>query len=135
MSDAQKLIADVIGRHRVETGMRIGGGERAEWLECLGCGWESEEFDLDDTEVRREIERVKRAHLAAEIDKALGGLTGEWGVVVAYPPRPDDGYPGAVVTLDSYRLRDAAETVKRTKYPEDDYEVRSRWVSGWSVAE
>lgn len=72
------------------------------------------------------------AQVAAEIEKALGGLSSEWSVVVAYPPRPDDGYPGAVVTLDSYRLREAAEMVKRTKYPEEDYEIRSRFVSGWS---
>lgn len=69
--------------------------------------------------------------LAAEIDTALGGLTEQWGVVIDYPPRPEDDYPGAVVTLDTYTLREAAEIVKRDKYPEDCYEVRRRWVSSW----
>lgn len=76
----------------------------------------------------------KLNELAAEIDTALGGLTQEWGVVIDYPPRPEDDYPGAVVILDTYKLREAAEIVKRTKYPEDCYEVRPRWVSGWNQA-
>lgn len=76
----------------------------------------------------------KLNELAGEIDAALGGLTREWGVVIDYPPRLDDNYPGAVVTLDTYKLREAAEIVKRTKYPEDCYEVRRRWVSGWNEA-
>lgn len=76
----------------------------------------------------------KLNELAGEIDAALGGLTREWGVVIDYPPRLDDNYPGAVVTLDTYKLREAAEIVKRTKYPEDCYEVRPRWVSGWNQA-
>jgi hypothetical protein len=76
----------------------------------------------------------KLDELAAEIDTALGGLTDQWGVVIDYPPRPEDDYPGAVVILDTYKLREAAEIVKRTKYPEDCYEVRRRWVSGWNEA-
>ncbi len=114
-----QLIADVQRKHRrilnLDDGFSYCQGTRSGQCDFQGG-------DLNDFE----------AHVAAEIDKALGGLAAEWGVVVAYPPRPDDGYPGAVVTLDSYRLREAAEDVKRTKYPEDDYEIRSRWVSGWS---
>ncbi|AXH69502.1 hypothetical protein SEA_MANTRA_79 [Mycobacterium phage Mantra] len=84
-SEAQNVIADVIGKHRLEKGMRMGRGERVEWWYCLECEWRSEDFDLDDSEVRREIERVKRMHVADEVDKALGGLTREeqW-VPVAY---------------------------------------------------
>lgn len=74
LTDAQKLIAEVLGTHRLEQGMRIGRGERVEWWTCIGCGWESPLFSLGVV-----MEDVKRAHLAVEIDKALGGLTREWG--------------------------------------------------------
>ncbi|AYR00437.1 hypothetical protein I5H98_gp080 [Mycobacterium phage Whouxphf] len=68
--EAQNLISDVMGKHRLEEGMRMGRGERVEWWCCLECGWRSEDFDLDDSEVRREIERVKRAHVAEEIEQS-----------------------------------------------------------------
>ncbi|QDF19972.1 hypothetical protein HWC44_gp085 [Mycobacterium phage ThetaBob] len=74
-SEAQNLIADVMGKHRLERGVRMGRVRRVEWWVCLECGWESEKFDLNDPEVAREIEQVKRAHVAEEVDKALGGLT------------------------------------------------------------
>lgn len=107
MSDAQDVMAEVAEKHRPYG------------LDCK-CGRPIN----SDADWSR--------HVAAEIDKVLGELTRQWGVVIDYPPRPEDGYPGAVVVLDSYRMREAAELVKRTKYPEDDYEVRPRWVSGWT---
>lgn len=73
-------------------------------------------------------------HVGVELAKALG-LTQEWGVGVIYPPRPDDGYPGAAVICDSYRLREAAENTKHHRYPEDDYSLVSRLVSEWTEAE
>ncbi|MCG7610366.1 hypothetical protein [Mycobacterium sp. CnD-18-1] len=106
MSDAQKLIADTIGRHRLERNLRIHNAERVEWWECTECGWESEEFDLNDSDVAREIERVKRGHLAAEIDKAIGGLTRE--------------YACGQRAGDDPRLEPIEEI---------------RWVSGWSEAQ
>ncbi|AXQ61027.1 hypothetical protein SEA_GIRR_79 [Mycobacterium phage Girr] len=48
-SEAQNVIADVIGKHRLEKGMRMGRGERVEWWYCLECEWRSEDFDLDDS--------------------------------------------------------------------------------------
>lgn len=109
VSEAQKVMAEVVRMHE-----RNPWGQHDGWWECC-CG-----------------EAYSHEHVAAEIDKVLGELTRQWGVVIDYPPRPEDGYPGAVVVLDSYRMREAAELVKRTKYPEDDYEVRPRWASGWT---
>ncbi|MDM2382264.1 hypothetical protein ACNQQN_25045 [Mycobacteroides chelonae] len=118
VSEAQKVIVGVLDSH-IEDGLTNYDTGRNE---CGCCTQRPDE--------------TYREHVAAEIDKVLGELTRQWGVVIDYPPRPEDGYPGAVVVLDSYRMREAAELVKRTKYPEDDYEVRPRWVSGWTeVAE
>lgn len=110
---ARDLIAEVVAAHQQ-------ADEYGYPIEECRCG---ESFPQDYAD-----------HVAGEIDAALGGLTREWGVVIDYPPRLDDNYPGAVVTLDTYKLREAAEIVKRTKYPEDCYEVRPRWVSGWNEA-
>ncbi|MFV8173773.1 hypothetical protein [Mycolicibacterium peregrinum] len=101
MSDAQKLIADVASKHRLKyddwavrdtdfytcaCGLKtpLGDGAHAEW-------WD--------------------AHLASEIDKALGGLTLEW-LAVAFDAR-GHGY-----------------LVHRTAKNVD--QLSSRWVSGWS---
>lgn len=116
--DALDVIAEVVARlaytHRVKLG-RCTCGERLR-------------VPSDSSHARH------LGQLAATEITALGGLSREWGVVIDYPPRPEDDYPGAVVVLDTYKLREAAEIVKRTKYPEDDYELRSRWVSGWNAA-
>ncbi|AER47921.1 hypothetical protein COURTHOUSE_70 [Mycobacterium phage Courthouse] len=117
-SEAQNVIADVIGKHRP-----IDSRDGEDGL--CSCGWQ---------EGVRWGPPTCAEHLAEEIDKALGGLTRRWGVVIEHPPRPADGYPGAVVELDSYKLREAAEITKRDQWPDDCYEVRSRWVSGWSEA-
>ncbi|AVO21685.1 hypothetical protein I5I01_gp80 [Mycobacterium phage MooMoo] len=106
-SEAQNLIADVMGKHRLERGVRMGRVRRVEWWVCLECGWESEKFDLNDPEVAREIEQVKRAHVAEEVDKALGGLTRE-----TVPARE-----GWILPPGWIGDRTAA-----------------RWVSGWSEA-
>lgn len=124
MSDAQKLIADVLGLHFLEKCMRVSTSERTEWWQCLGCGWESEEFDLDDTEVRREIERVKRAHLAAEIDKALGGLRVESALRVTV-----NQTDRRIVLTDPTDISAARRFATEENNTLADV---SRWVSGWS---
>ncbi|UAW08566.1 hypothetical protein SEA_MADMEN_89 [Mycobacterium phage MadMen] len=118
-SEAQNVIANALREHGYN-----GASCGAEYPrhEFCTCGWSGPG------------EGVHEQHQAEEIDKALGGLTRRWGVVIEHPPRPADGYPGAVVELDSYKLREAAEITKRDQWPDDCYEVRSRWVSGWSDA-
>lgn len=76
-SEAVVHIAEVLGEHRLEKSARLTPTERTEWWTCLGCDWASEEFDLDDSEVAREIERVKRRHLGEAVAAALGGITRE----------------------------------------------------------
>lgn len=117
--------------HRMERWSTSSPGRFEWWAHCTYCDHESPRFTTNEG-WENHLHNAQVAHQAVEIDKALGELTREWGVVVAYPPRPDDGYPGAVVTLDWYRQREGAESLKRMRYPEDDYEIRSRWVSGWS---
>lgn len=70
MSDAQKLIADVHYAH--------------EWLgECLGCrcGWNWPEERTHFCGEEERISKAHSAHVAAEIDKALGGLAREERVI------------------------------------------------------
>ncbi|AVO25485.1 hypothetical protein SEA_KYKAR_62 [Mycobacterium phage Kykar] len=115
ISEAQNVIAEVAQSHRRDSFYR------GAWFCHCGASY-------------RNTQDGWAEHLASEVDKALGGLTRRWGVVIEHPPRPADGYPGAVVELDSYKLREATEITKRDQWPDDCYEVRSRWVSGWSEA-
>lgn len=66
MSDAQKLIADVHHYHQW----------RGEVLGC-GCGWNWPEERTYFCGEEDRISKAHSAHVAAEIDKALGGLTRE----------------------------------------------------------
>jgi hypothetical protein len=88
MSDAQKLIAEVIGAHR---SFYVHGIDHDS---CTGCRWKG----CGDAE--------HAEHVAAEIDKALGGLT------------PDIRYGGAYHRIGT-------EQIWREKH-------ETRWVSGWS---
>ncbi|AHN84479.1 hypothetical protein PAPHU_61 [Mycobacterium phage Paphu] len=124
-SEAQNVIAGVVQKHQWHGGI-LGCGRGCDWRPSFDRTWACGEEDR--------LSREHAAHVAEEIDKALGGLTRRWGVVIEHPPRPADGYPGAVVELDSYKLREATEITKRDQWPDDCYEVRSRWVSGWSEA-
>ena len=63
MSDAQKLIADVHHYHQW----------RGEVLGC-GCGWNWPEERTYFCGEEDRISKAHSAHVAAEIDKALGGL-------------------------------------------------------------
>ncbi|QPO16674.1 hypothetical protein SEA_KASHFLOW_66 [Mycobacterium phage KashFlow] len=120
-SEAQNLMIEVIDAHTYN-GADVGFDMvRAEY--CI-CGW-SEEGD-----------GVHTAHVASEVDKALGGLTREeqWVPV----EESGDRWAG--------RSREAAEV--NLKYfsvtgidhdPEVDsplvrIEHEARWVSGWSEA-
>ena len=111
--DARKVIADVLGRHRIEQGMRIGGGERIEWWECLECGWTSGEHEIGTN-----LEPLKRDHLAAEIDTALGGLSREWGA------RMTGDTETSIVTEGTARYC-------ATQHPET-WTVLSRYVTDWA---
>lgn len=82
MSDAQKLIADVHHYHQW----------RGEVLGC-GCGWNWPEERTYFCGEEDRISKAHSAHVAAEIDKALGGLTrevgawGKWPDSIRHPSR------------------------------------------------
>ncbi|CQD25371.1 hypothetical protein BN970_07174 [Mycolicibacterium conceptionense] len=105
MSDAQKLIADVQRQHRrtlsLDDGLSYCQGARAGQCNYLGG-------DLSDFE----------AHLAAEIDKALGGLTREQRDA----DDCDCGHEAHPSFCDDYCVRF------------DPDKAKSRWVSRWSEA-
>ncbi|MFV8136471.1 hypothetical protein ACNQR7_02755 [Mycolicibacterium senegalense] len=103
MSDAQKLIADVQRQHRrtlsLDDGLSYCQGARAGQCNYLGG-------DLSDFE----------AHVAAEIDKALGGLTRETRTNAMSSSGMTTNYnTGEIVSYSDIR-RDA------------------RWASGWKEA-
>ncbi|QGH79216.1 hypothetical protein SEA_FLATHEAD_85 [Mycobacterium phage Flathead] len=121
-SEAQNLMIEVIDAHTYDGADRGFLGEhRVEY--CI-CGW-SEEGD-----------GVHTAHVASEVDKALGGLTREeqWVPV----EESGDRWTG--------RSREAAEANLKVfsvtgicHDPEADsplarIEHEARWVSGWSEA-
>lgn len=98
-SDAQKLIREVVRVHRF-TSRRVNNPNRPGFLvnveACKGCDWYGTERNDPDHD----------AHVASEVDKALGGLTQEHvsGMRVGDDPRMEPIY-------------------------------ESRWVSGWTVTE
>lgn len=105
MSDAQKLIADVHHYHQW----------RGEVLGC-GCGWNWPE---ERTYFCGEEDRISKAHsehVAAEIDKALGGLTRETRT---------NAMSSAGMTVDT-------KTGEQTWH--SDIRRESRWASGWKEA-
>lgn len=71
MSEAQRLMAEVMRVHRF-TSRRINNPNRPGFLlnveACKGCDWHGIERNNPDHD----------GHVAAEIDKALGGLTREY---------------------------------------------------------
>ncbi|SHW93292.1 Uncharacterised protein [Mycobacteroides abscessus subsp. abscessus] len=114
MSEVQKLMTEVLEQHylRAETN-RIGYcGQECDWSGQFG-------------------DHPK--HLAAEIDKALGGLTRE------YCARHHSGGGALGFTTESDASRHIADNppvpggVERP--PDPGYSgVESRWVSGWTEA-
>ncbi|APC43576.1 hypothetical protein I5H93_gp084 [Mycobacterium phage SuperGrey] len=126
-SEAQNVIAGVVQKHQWHGGI-LGCGR--------GCDWRP---SFDRTWACGEEERLSRehaAHVAEEIDKALGGLTRE----EQWVPVEESGHRWAG------RSREAAEV--NLKYfsvtgidhdPEVDsplvrIEHEARWVSGWGEA-
>lgn len=95
-----QLIADVHHYHQW----------RGEVLGC-GCGWNWPEERTYFCGEEDRISKAHSAHVAAEIDKALGGLTREW-LAVAFDAR---GH--------GYQVHRTAKNVDQ---------LSSRWVSGWS---
>ncbi|AQT78289.1 hypothetical protein B1R94_02130 [Mycolicibacterium litorale] len=60
-------IATALGRHSIERSLRIGGGERKEWWNCIECDWVSEIFEIGSVSG----ESLQRDHHAAVIVAAL----------------------------------------------------------------
>ena len=130
MSDVQKIIADTMALHFLERNLRIHETERTEWWECVGCGWESERFDLNDSEVEAEIHRVKRAHVATAIDTALGGLTREGGSAVLRTVGWSCYCGSSEMKIDAKSPTTCGRGHEITLPPPPGF-TRSRWVSGW----
>ncbi|AAN08012.1 hypothetical protein SEA_MODRAGONS_88 [Mycobacterium phage Modragons] len=95
-SEAQNVIAGVVQKHQWHGGI-LGCGRGCDWRPSFDRTWACGEEDR--------LSREHAAHVAEEIDKALGGLTAE--------SRP----------RGLWRCPDPAP-----KY------IESRWVSGWSEA-
>lgn len=101
MSDAQKLIADVHHYHQW----------RGEVLGC-GCGWNWPEERTYFCGEEDRISKAHSAHVAAEIDKALGKLTRE-------------------TVREQVPYGDSTSGVMPTAWKKP--RIRHRWVSvGWS---
>ncbi|SPX87664.1 Uncharacterised protein [Mycobacteroides abscessus] len=99
-SDAQKLIAEVINAHPERRAMGCNGED---------CGWLAGSHTPGP--------QTYPEHVAAEVDKALGGLTRE--------TRTNSMSSGG------YAVN--SKTGERTQH--SDYRYDSRWVSGWTVTE
>lgn len=125
-SDAQKLIAEVMVTHAlVYDDWAV---VDADFYTCA-CGWHlSTSASVHD----------HAAHVAAEVDKALGGLTREeqWTPITEngdrWKPRTRENAERDLLAetrenLDAHGLTDFAAVVA--------IEGESRWVSGWTVTE
>lgn len=119
MSDAQKLIADVLAQHQ-EFVVSLEESLPSYRVRCQGngevdgCAWDSYQYTYD------EAVRAFNDHLAAEIDNALGRLTREREV------RTPHG--------TSRALR-PGETNLGERLRSLGWRIEGRWVSGWSEAQ
>lgn len=105
MSDAQKLIAQVLQQHHFVTELQFDGTKLYHCEKCCGT----------KVCVAHSVEEY-RAHLAAEINKALGGLTRETRTNAMSSSGMTTNYnTGEIVSYSDIR-RDA------------------RWASGWKEA-
>lgn len=109
-SDAQKLIAEVVRKHRRLPGTVTGP-------QYCSCVWSGLDYP---------------AHVAAEVDKALGGLTPEWGVA----------YDGGYSVEETYETEQEAHAEANSRCLSCDTcrnafpkHVEARFVSGWTVTE
>ncbi|OBF14419.1 hypothetical protein [Mycolicibacterium conceptionense] len=116
MSDAQKLIAQVLQQHHFVTELQFDGTKLYHCEKCCGT----------KVCVAHSVEEY-RAHLAAEINKALGELTRAWAAVL-----PDDSYFGPYHESHEVLPGDARDQALVDVAEYEDATLRSRWVSGWS---
>ncbi|WP_131823228.1 hypothetical protein [Mycobacteroides chelonae] len=120
MSDAQKIVAEVLRGHEYDGAESSPEGVRLEFCAC------------DPESPVPEPSHI--AHVAAEVDKALGGPKRE------YCARHHSGGGALGFTTKSEALRHIADHppvpggVERP--PDPGYSgVESRWTSSWEVAE
>lgn len=130
MSDAQRLMADVLAQHQ---GYCVTEEESVPPFlvrcdgngECDGCSWDQLVCSYDDSAA------AHRAHVAADVDKALGGLTRQWATGYGYPcPSAGD-----FVAVDTFRTRDEAKAQSDRVMSSAPGLVRREgwsWVSDWS---
>ena len=116
MTEAQKVIHGVLATHVAST-RRIQHPKREGFLlnvaacDSESCDWVASDVTTDHDE-----------HLAAEIDKALGGLTQEHAI-------RSQAYDDTSMTGDFDDLIDEIDLFSA------DHRIESRWVSGWSEAQ
>ncbi len=67
MSNLVEIIAEALGRHRIERSIRVGGGKRDEWWNCVECDWESGISEIGSVN----YEEAQRQHHAVAILAAL----------------------------------------------------------------
>lgn len=124
MSEAQKLMAEVMQRHARFERWEDDQGGTSRWA-GYECG--------DDCDWHGKTVSEYFEHVAAEMDKALGGLTRE------YCARHHSGGGALGFTTESDASRHIADNppvpggVERP--PDPGYSgVESRWVSSWTEA-
>lgn len=121
MNDAEKLIADVARKHRIERCSVSSPTESHQWGRCTGCDFESYTFPIKGINWDLLAQEILADHLGEEIVKALGGLTRQWAVRY---------HDGGVTTRPSPGMP-SAEIVERARTLLTDREVVIGWVSEW----
>lgn len=76
LTDAQKVIAEVMDLHRMERYSSSSPGSFEWWAHCTYCDHRSRRFSTNE-DWENHLHNAQVAHLAVEIDKALGKLTRE----------------------------------------------------------
>ncbi|SLG48055.1 Uncharacterised protein [Mycobacteroides abscessus subsp. abscessus] len=119
-SDAQKLILEALSDAIAKSFVGVG------------------EFVIDRQRVARIDGRVDLRAVAAEVDKALGGLTRVWSVAGdcrLSPGKDCDhfGEHGPWTCEAEAETREEAEAFPIARQP--DAHIKSRFVSGWTVTE
>lgn len=118
-SDAQKLIAEVMVTHAlVYDDWAV---VDADFYTCA-CGWRlSSSASVHD----------HAAHVAAEVDKALGGLNRTWAAVF-----PDGSYMTPYHEVWNFHPNKSARELAEGDVAEyEDTTLKAQWVSGWTVTE
>ncbi|MDO3206636.1 hypothetical protein [Mycobacteroides abscessus] len=108
-SDAQKLISEVVRKHRLLPGTVTGP-------QYCSCVWGGLDYP---------------AHVAAEVDKALGGLNRTWAAVF-----PDGSYMTPYHEVWNFHPNKSARELAEGDVAEyEDTTLKAQWVSGWTVTE